>query len=72
MPVAMETLGSLGPAGLKFVSEIGERVAEQTGEKQSNSFLFQSISMAVRRGNVASIRGSVPYAQTFEELYHYL
>ena len=63
-PVATETLGPWGPSGLKFVKEIGSKIADLSGEKRATSFLFQSISMAVQRGNVASIRGSMPNTKT--------
>ena len=69
-PVATETLGPWGPSGLKFVKEIGSKIADLSGEKRATSFLFQSISMAVQRGNVASIRGSVPNTKTLNELYY--
>ena len=70
MPVAMETLGPWGPRGLKFVQEIGERIATATGDKRASSFLFQAISMAVQRGNVASIRGSFPNSKSLDEMYY--
>ena len=70
VPVAVETLGSWGPAGLKFIKDIGTRIATATGEKRSKYFLFQAISMAIQRGNVASIRGSVPNSKTLHELYY--
>ena len=69
-PVAMETLGSWGPSGIKFVQDIGDRIAQHNGDKRSASFLFQAISMAVQRGNIASIRGSVPDTKTLSELYY--
>ena len=69
-PVAMETLGSWGPSGLKFIQDIGDRIAQHNGDKRSASFLFQAISMAVQRGNIASIRGSVPDTKTLSELYY--
>ena len=42
----------------------------QNGDKRATSFLFQSISMAVQRGNVGSIRGSVPNAKILHELFY--
>ena len=50
IPVATETMGTWGPIGLKFVKDIGSRIAEVSGEKRSKYFLFQSISMAIQRG----------------------
>ena len=63
MPVAMETMGAWGQQGLKF-----ERIATATGDKRATYFLFQAISMAVQRGNVASIIGSIPKLKSFDEL----
>ena len=69
-PVANETLGAWGPSGLKFIKEIGSRIAAATGEKRSKLFLFQAISMAVQRGNVSSILGTAPNAEKMEEIYY--
>ena len=70
IPVAMETLGSWGPQGLKFIKDIGSRIAEATGEKRSKYFIFQAISMAVQRGNVSSILGTIPDAKKMEEVFY--
>ena len=70
IPVATETLGSWGPAGLKLVKDIGQRIALNNGEKRSVSFLFQALGMAIQRGNVASVRGSVPNSKSLNELYY--
>ena len=70
IPIAMETMGSWGPSGLKFVKEIGSRIAEATGEKRSKFYLFQSISMAVQRGNVASVMGTTPSSENLDEIFY--
>ena len=70
MPVASETLGSWAPLGLKFIKEIGTRIADATGEKRSTSFLFQSIGIAAQRGNAASIAGTIPSTKQLDELYY--
>ena len=70
IPVATETLGSWGPRGLKFIRDIGSRIADATGEKRSKYFLFQAISMAVQRGNVASILGTVPDVKKLDEIFY--
>ena len=36
VPVGIETLGALGTESHKLVKQIGEKVAEETGEKKSN------------------------------------
>ena len=70
MPVANETLGSWAPMGIKFIKDIGGRIADTTGEKRSTSFLFQSIGIAIQRGNAASIAGTVPSSKQLDELYY--
>ena len=58
-------------SGLKFVKEIGQRIEEHTaGEKQLTTHLFQSISMAIQRGNSISIRGTVPDAKSLAEMFY--
>ena len=69
-PIANETLGPWGTSSLKFVKEIGSRITALNGEKRSTCFLLQAISMAVQRGNIASIRGSVPNQKTLTELFY--
>ena len=71
MLVAMETLGSWAPMGLKSVQEeIESRIADAIGDKRSTSFLFQAIGIATQRGNAASIAGTVPSAKRLDELYY--
>ena len=70
LPVANATLGSWAPMGLKFIKEVGSRIAETTGEKRSTSYLFQAIGIATQRGNSASIAGTVPSMKRLDELYY--
>ena len=70
MPVAVETMGSWGQIGLKFVKDLGSRIADVTGEKRSTSFLFQSLGMAIQRGNAASVSGTIPNAKSLHELFY--
>merc|ERR1712079_125274 len=68
-PVAMETLGSWGESSRKFIEELGARITLVSGDKKETSQLFQKISMAVQKGNVISIRGSLPNPRSFNEYY---
>ena len=70
VPIEMETLGPLGPRGLKFIQDIGKRIQDQNGDKRSTTFLLQSIGIATQRGNSASIAGTVPSAKKLDELYY--
>ena len=70
VPVATETLGAWGKQGLKFIQEIGSRIATAKGDKKATYYLFQNISMAIQRGNVASILGTVPQVKTLDEIFY--
>ena len=70
MPVAVETMGSWGQMGLKFIKELGSKIAGVTGEERSTSFLFQSLGMAIQRGNAASVSGTIPNAKSLHELFY--
>ncbi len=57
-PVSVETLGGVGPASRKFLQELGQRIAENTGEKRSMQFLRQRLGIAIQIGNAVSIINS--------------
>ena len=46
-PVAIETLGAIGPKSLVFLKELGWRARRQSGEERAASFLLQRLSVAV-------------------------
>ena len=50
-------LGAYGPQGIKLVKQIGKKIQDSTSEKLSTFYLFQSISMAVQKGNAALCYG---------------
>ena len=72
VPVGVETLGSWGTKGHKLIKEIENKVAEVTGEKRSTSFLFQSISIAIQRGNSSRVLGTVPHSEGLEEIFDFV
>jgi hypothetical protein len=59
VPVAVETLGSWGPAAEQITAEIGGRIARLTGDLRSTAFLRQRISVAIQKGNAAAIQGTI-------------
>ena len=59
VPVCIETFGVWGDLGMAFIKEVGKMVIEQTGEKRSTAFLFQSLGIAIQRGNALSILGTL-------------
>ena len=59
-PIAIETLGAWGPSAQSLCSEIGGRIASQSGDLRALSFLRQRLSIAVQRGNAAAVVGTFP------------
>ena len=57
--MGIETYGAYGPQGIKLVKQIGKKIQEATGEKLSTFYLFQSVSMAIQKGNVHCVMGCV-------------
>ena len=70
VPVAVETFGAWGPEGISLVQTIGKKLQDLTGEKRSTFFLFQSISMAVQRGNATSVLGTVKSGEKLDEVFY--
>lgn len=63
MPVAFETMGSIGDKTRDFIDDLGSRIAMETGDMRSAHFLKQRLSIAVQRGNAASFLGSLLRSQ---------
>ena len=59
VPIAIESLGAIGPQSLAFLKDLGSRIRQQTGEERAGHYLLQQLSVAVQRGNSVSIRGSI-------------
>ena len=55
IPISVETFGTWGEIGLKFVKEVGSLIADKTHEKRSTSFLFPVLSIALQRDNYLAI-----------------
>ena len=62
LPISIETSGSLGPKTRDFLKELGYRLRQATGEINSSSYLLQRLSIAVQRGNMASVMGSIGHS----------
>lgn len=67
-PFAMETLGAWGDDAKNLVSIIGGKICERNGETRSTTFLKQRLSLAVQRGNAASIISCMPTSKGLHEV----
>ena len=45
---------------MDFIKDLGRRMSVVTGDVRETSFLLQRLSVAVQRGNAASVKGSLP------------
>ena len=68
--MGVETFGAWGPQGATLIKTLGKMIQEKTKEKRSTFFLFQSISMAVQRGNAASVLGTARPGEKLDEIYY--
>ena len=55
VPVAVETTGVLGPAAAVFLTDLGRRISDATGDRREVTWLRQRVSLAIIRGNAAAV-----------------
>ena len=58
--LAVKTMGPWNTEGLNLIKELGRRITEATGDPHETAYLLQRISVAVQRGNAASVVGCLP------------
>ena len=51
---------------------IGNKLKEATGEPRSTFFLFQQISMAILKGSVECILGTIPTSNGLDKIFNYI
>ena len=69
-PVAIETTGVFGPRTTEFLKELGHRLRQVSGEANSYAYLTQRLSVAVQRGNAASVLGTMKVDSDEEEFFY--
>jgi len=57
-PLAFETLGPINATAASFISELGRRIEQVTGDRRETVYLFQRLSVAVQRFNAVAFKGS--------------
>jgi len=50
-PVAVESLGPINASGHVFLSKLGRKLADPSGDDREISFLFQRLSVLIQRYN---------------------
>ena len=59
VPIAIETSGCFNQTGLEFITELGKRLRQVTGDKFELTYLFQRLSVAIQRGNELCFSGTL-------------
>ena len=65
--IAVETPGNWGLVGHKFIKDIGKKILEITKDPKSTSYIFQTMIIAIQKGNVQCVQNTYGES-TFEEL----
>jgi hypothetical protein len=67
--LAFETLGPWCKEAIDFINVIGNRLIAESGDSKSKKFHFERISLAIQRGNAASIRGTFSDSAILSEIF---
>lgn len=59
VPLAFETMGPVSCGTAKFIRDLSGKISSVTGDLREGTFLRQHLSLAVQRGNIASILGAM-------------
>jgi len=54
LPLAVETAGTWNQSVIELIQEIGRRITPVTEDTRETVFLFQRLSIALRRGNAVA------------------
>ncbi|KAL5481469.1 hypothetical protein EMCRGX_G021634 [Ephydatia muelleri] len=65
--LAIETSGVFGRKTTEFLKELGHRLRQVSGEANSFAYLTQRLSVAIQRGNAASVLGTIKILDIEEE-----
>jgi hypothetical protein len=67
--LAFETLDPWCKEGIDFINVIEDRLIAESGDSKSKKFLLERISLAIQRGNAASIPGNFPDSTLLSEIF---
>ena len=69
-PIAVETLGTWGAEGARFIADIAHRLTDASGDPIAPSFLWQRLSIAVQRGNATCLKLCLPAGLDFNDFFY--
>ena len=59
-PVAVESLGAFSRRSLSIIHVLGRKIHQYSGNELATSYLLQTISVAVQRGNALLVTDTLP------------
>ena len=68
-PFGVETLGPFGPSAHLIFCEISKRLVDASRVQRAGLFFGQRISIAIQRGNAASLLGTFPVDINADEFF---
>lgn len=69
VPFAVETMGPWCKEAKTFFNELAKQITMKTHEPRAKSFLQQRISIAIQKGNAASVMGTFRESEKMEEIF---
>ena len=57
-PVAIETLGAIGPKSLAFLKDLGRKIKHHTGEEQAHHFFAPAVISGCTAGESLAVMGA--------------
>lgn len=69
-PFGVETLGPWGPGAHKLFKDVSFKLVETTRDPRASSYLGQRISIAIQRGNAASLLGTLPDGDDLGQFFY--
>jgi hypothetical protein len=67
---SLETFGPWSPDAKELFKDISKLLLEKSGVSESPSYFQQRISIAIQRGNAASVLGTVAKSSGLEEVFY--
>lgn len=68
--LAIETLGPWSSDTKKFVKEVSDKLFGVSGDHRAGTFFAQRLSLAVQRGNAASVLGTMPQVGDLQGIFY--
>ncbi|KAJ8727191.1 hypothetical protein PYW08_015588 [Mythimna loreyi] len=68
-PFGVETLGPWGPSAHRVVRDISKQLVDSSRDQRAGLYFCQRISIAIQRGNAASVLGTFPIDIDVDEFF---